>query len=40
MLTDGDKDASVKSEGFQMLVWRCKRWVDGVQDPPTSTALT
>ena len=36
---DGDKDAYVESEGFQMLVWRCKRWVDGVQDPPTSRAL-
>jgi hypothetical protein len=31
---DGDKDAYVKSEGFQMLVWRCKRWVDGLRDAP------
>lgn len=29
----------VKPGGFQMLGWRCKRWMDGVEDPPTSLKL-
>ena len=29
----------VKPGGFQMLGWRCKRWMDVVEDPPTSLKL-
>jgi hypothetical protein len=30
----------VKPGGFQMLGWRCKPWMDGVEDPPTSLRLS